>query len=208
MESFGREESNIVEGEIPFFVVYWKQLATASVVLVVLVIASTLGFQVWKSQKDQKELEASTAIASAKDLKGREEAAQKFLGSQQSALALLEIADDHVGIKEFDPARKAYETFLATYPHHALANAARLGLAGVLESQGKTEDAIKTYQQASQSSPQDVYGTIARLNLARLYEAAKNYSAARQALEMVVAQAGQTRYAIEAKEKLKTLPKS
>jgi TolA-binding protein len=204
MESFSRQDSNIVEGDIPFIIVYWKQLALA----IVLVLAAAIGFGVWKSQRDQKELEASAAIAAAKDLKARGEAAQKFLGSRQSALALLQIADDHYEVKEFDPARKAYETFLSTYPHHPLTNAARVGLAGVLESQGKTEDALKTYQQAAQHSPQDIYCTVARLNLARLYEASKNYAAARQALEMIISQAGQTSYATEAKEKLKTLPKA
>ena len=204
MESLSRQESNIIDKDIPFFILYWKQLGLA----IALVLAAALGFGLWKSQNDQKEMDAAAALAAAKDLKGREEAAQKFLGSRQSAVALLEIADDHAAVKEFDPARKAYETFLAIYPQHPLANAARLGLAGILEAQGKSEDALKTFQQAAQHSPQDVYTTLARLNLARLYEGAKNYAAARQALETVIAQAGQTRYATEAKEKLKTLPKS
>jgi hypothetical protein len=174
--------------------------------LIVIVAAAFVGLRQWSNA--MRENEVNRKIGEAPTLDSKLQVASQYLGTEQSALALLLIASEQNINKDFTGAAKTYHLFLDHYQGHPLHNAARLGLAFSEELGGQTDAALKDFLETSRQRPADNYNALGLLNAARIYQTKSNFKSAREVLSDCSAQFHNTIYGRQAAEKLKALPSS
>ncbi len=92
--------------------------------------------------------------------------------------AMLRLGQALVGLKQYDPARQAFETLLQRFgPQNALAPDARYGLGTVLLAQAKYDEAAKAFEAVAAASQRQV-AAQAQLQIGQCRMAQKKYAAA------------------------------
>lgn len=92
--------------------------------------------------------------------------------------AMLRLGQALVGLKQYDPARQAFETLLQRFgPQNALAPDARYGLGSVLFAQQKYDEAAKAFEAVTAASQREI-AAQAQLQLGQCRFAQKKYAAA------------------------------
>lgn len=173
-----------------------------------LVLAAGIGFASWQGRRISRENQATAALASVTTTDNQLSIAREFLGTDAAAAALLSVGSAQFEASNYAASAATYTLFLSHYPHHTLANSARLGLANALEAQGKTDEAIAAFMAVSKYQPADSYNPLGLLEAARLYKVKKNYASARQLLSDCVRDYKNTFYGQQAAEELKSIPQA
>jgi TolA-binding protein len=197
------EDANLIDAEN-----FWES-KYRNPILLGLVVLLALGVAVawWRISINLRIHEAIAAWNSAETPEAKQKVIASQAGTPLIAFALLQVADEQFVAKDLAGAQKSYQQFIKDYPDHPLLNAARLGLAGILESQNQSKEAFDLYQQIARQKPVDSYNPLGLLNVARIQLARNEVPAARQSLEDGVAQYGKTPYAETFRQKIAELPK-
>ncbi len=151
--------------------------------LCILVGLVTAGLIAWQYQENQLRERAQISLANAHSSEDLQAVAGDFGGTDAALLALLRLGDEYFQQNQLDRALGAYQTVLDRYPASTLAPSAAINIATIMESSGKTHDAVKTYQRVASSYPQAFQAAQARFAAARLMEQTGQLREARQAYE-------------------------
>jgi Uncharacterized protein conserved in bacteria len=163
------------------------------------IILCVAGFGIWyvSWQKEQKELNASTALSSISTPQlgvagARSNAADAYLKianqypkSAAGARALLFAAGSLFIDGKFDEARAKFEQFNRENRESPLVGEAMLGIAACFDAQGKTNEAVTAYKAIVDRRGSENVGPQAKFALARYYEAQGKPELARPLFEEV-----------------------
>lgn len=205
MQDFQQEnEANIIDSP-PTWLARNKAPVIAGTLLV---LAIAVGTAAWQGRRITRESQANAALDAATTLEAKLSLARQYLGTEASALTLLSAATLQFEEKNYSGASETYALFLSNYPHHLLANSARLGQANAWEAAGKIDEALSAYIAVGTHNPPDNYTPVGLIEAARLYRVKKNYASARQLLSDCVRDYKNSFYGQQAAEELKSLPQS
>jgi TolA-binding protein len=163
--------------------VFWQQHGKK--ILAGLAVALLVGlFMYYRQRSATEQAEAAAAqLAAARDPATLQRIAQDYRGQPIGAQALLRLAQEEAHAGRYPQAGEAYQSFLAQYPSHAMADTAQLGLAAVQEAQGDFQNAKMRYEQILRSRPGSYTAIAAKLGYARCCEALGLTKEAMQAYE-------------------------
>lgn len=140
---------------------YVKKNALSIGIIVGLVVAALVVFQIVRGGRERAEQQAAVIVLEGEtqyqagrvdDALGKfVDAADRFSGTRTGKVAMLRAADCHLEKGNLEEARANYERFLATEPSDGMVRASALrGLAGASESMEQYEEAAGLFQEASE----------------------------------------------------------
>lgn len=166
----------------PFDFITWFELNRTRIFAgVAVIVVAVVIFLFIRWQTEQKEMAAAQALTSALN--------NTSAAGQPNAAALLDVASAHSGTRAAERARilgagrlfvdgryadskTQFESFTTDFGNSSLFPTALLGIASSLDALNKTNEAVVAYQRLISSFPNDPLAWRARLNKARLHEAA------------------------------------
>jgi predicted negative regulator of RcsB-dependent stress response len=198
------DEQNVFEDEQPWY------RSPAPWVVVTLLAAVIGGFSIHALKEGAEEKATSdylTAAAQAATPEARLKLAQAHLDLPATAGELMTLGAAFADAKNYDGARTAFGLVTDHFADNPLAAGARLGAAQALEAQGKLDEAIALLQKPY-GAESEGYRPLGLLVLGRLQQGKKNFPAARQSLQDLVAKYPQSAFVPEAQQLLAALPAS
>lgn len=168
---------------------FWQEHGKKVIGGIVAVVALGVGVLMWQRNERSAVEAASARLASATDVTALQDVANRYLGKEPAAEALLRLADLHYAEGRFAESTATYDSFLQHYPRHFLADAVRLARATVMEAAGDLQAASTQYSQIIGSSGQQYTALAAKTGLARCAEALGRPVEARQLYEELMAAA-------------------
>lgn len=164
--------------------VFWERYRLAILLLVAAAVIAVVAGIFWMINRHNTQLEAEAVFAQAGSPEEWEQVLTKYPGSPQAANALLLLAEAQREAGNLDASTQSFQDFLVKFPKNSLAGEASLGLAGNLDLEGKSKEAITVLKeiQAEQSdSYVAAYAALLEGRLAiregRLEDARKVFSA-------------------------------
>lgn len=134
---------------------------------------------------------------------------QKVISSYGStpagATAYLLLAEQQRNEQKFAEANQTLETFVAKYPKHELVSTARMAIAANLESLGKPDEALTTYQRLVASDPHSFNAPLAMISQVHLLKGKNQINEARQVCEKILTDHRDSFIAGEATRQLRLL---
>lgn len=197
-----QDESNIIDSPASFV----SQNKAPIIAVAFIAVAFVIGLAAWQARKMTIESLATNELSSDLTTESKLQTARQYLGTESAALALITAASEQYDKKDYAGSIDTYNLFLAHYPHHALANAARLGKAWALEASDKTQEALLTFVAVGTASPADSYTPSGLLEAARIYKSQKKYAEARQVLNDCIRIGANSYYGKVAKDELTQIP--
>jgi predicted negative regulator of RcsB-dependent stress response len=172
-----------------------------------IVILAALGFVAWRYQQDQIQQEAAEKLSTSHSLESLQAITQdkKFAQTESALIASMMLGDLYFKQNQFDKAASAYQSVIDQFPDSPLVASAQIGLAAVLEAQGKLPEAIKKYQFVALTYSQSFQAPQAQLAAARLLEATGRLEESRQTYELLLAGQIDSSFKDDARVNLKRL---
>jgi predicted negative regulator of RcsB-dependent stress response len=185
MSSEALEKSHGVEFLAWLEVNKWRLVVVATAVAVL-----GGGTAIYRSYRQERETQASTALfkaqrEAARPSPGQPASAEPFLrvatnfsGTEAASRALLLAAQALFEGGKYAEASQQFEAYLRESGASAFAPSAAFGLAACLDAQGKTNEAVAAYQGVLTRYPGSGTANQAKLALAGLFEAQKEFAEA------------------------------
>jgi predicted negative regulator of RcsB-dependent stress response len=162
--------------------VFWKEHGRQITWGIAIALFLGLVAYLYQLQTAQKAEAAATRLAEAQTPDDLEKIIKANFSPEISAQALLRLADLQFQQGKYAQADSTYKQFLSAYPQHTLADAARLGLASVLEAEGKYNEARQEYNTLA-GKRQSFTSLSARIGYARCTELLGDTKEARKLYE-------------------------
>jgi predicted negative regulator of RcsB-dependent stress response len=188
--------------EPQFFWDTHKNEILAALVIVFLAIAGFVGYRIYSTQRDSS---AAELLAAAKKPEDFQKVINQFSGTPACATAYLLLANEQRNGKKFAEANMTLEQFVAKFPKHELVTTAHMGMAANLESLGRKDDALTTYQRLIANYPKDFNVPLAMLSQVHLLVETNKIEEARRLCENIMTQYRQGPFASEAARQLHLL---
>ena len=161
------DEANILDAET----VNWRMIVYPILAALVVVVGGLGYYYYLQSQREQLESSARAALVQATTPDDWVKVADRFPGTDQASLALLNAADGSFAKRDYAAAVQDYQRVIqgvATDPE--LRDSAQLGLASTLEANGKIDDAINAYLSVARRGEKSLYAPFAYDAAGRLYD--------------------------------------
>src|SRR5437868_10133703 len=184
-----------------FWLKYRKELLGVLAIALVAIIVVT-GYRVYR---DRRETAASAMFSSARTANDYLQVINRYGDTSAAAGAYLLLANSQREERKFSEANATLQAFIAKFPEHELVSTARMAMAANLESLGKEEEALATYQLIASTSAGSFNAPHALLSEARILERKNRLEDARRICETIMTKYRDTFGAIEAARLLHTL---
>ena len=162
--------------------VFWQQHGRKVTWAIAIALVLGLIAYLYQLQVAQKAESAAIRLAEAQTATDFDKIIKENLSAEISAQAMLRLADIQFREAKYTESAATYQQLLKAYPQYAFADAARLGLASVLEAQGKYDEARQQYN-ALASKGRTFTSIAARIGVARCTELLGQLKEARQLYE-------------------------
>src|SRR5438552_2504299 len=133
---------------------FWAQYKTTIVAVVVVLVLGGLGYAGYELYTARRGADARALLASAKSGPDYQQVIERYPGSGPAASAYLLLAAQQRAKKSYAEANITLHKFIDAFPKHELITTARMGVAANLESLGKNDEALSTYQRLATEYPQ------------------------------------------------------
>lgn len=177
---------------------FWNQYKGPILGALLLILAGTAAAGYMWNQRTTRNNEAQALYSNARTPEAWQEVVSKYPHSPSASLALIHLASQAQGKKDFQGALGFYETFLKNFPKHPAAPAVQFAQAQLLQALGKTAEAKTAYDEIINAKPESAFFGGASVALAKLYQSENDSSRARQVLEAFTSRAQPSAYAEEA----------
>ena len=188
--------------------VFWHKFKTEIVVLIGLLVVAIIGYGGYRFYSENRESAAAAMLAKAKDAKDYQEVIAQYSRTPAGAAAYLMLAHAQRDDRKFEESNKTLQGFIENNPKHELITSARMAYAANLESLGKSDEALSTYQRIAGEYPKDFNAPLAMVSQVPLLKAKKQEDAARRICETVLTQYRESFWANEAQRELRELKSS
>ncbi|MBI4023460.1 MAG: tetratricopeptide repeat protein [Verrucomicrobia bacterium] len=173
--------------------------------LLAVCILAAVGFVAWNFQQRQLRQQANEQFAAARSPEMVEAVAREFPGTDAELLASITVADYYFQQRQWVKAQGYYQKVLEHHSTSPLAPSALFGMAAILEANGKTDEALRTYREIVSSFPQSFQAPQVRFAIARLLEMNNRLEEARQAYEELLANHPHSAWKHEASARLQKI---
>jgi predicted negative regulator of RcsB-dependent stress response len=187
---------------------FWDQYKWPIIALVAVLVLGGLGFAGYQFYAQRKAADASALLAAAKSPEDYKVVIDRYSGSEAAASAYLLLAEQERAKNDYTGANATLHKFIEQFPKHELITTAWMGVAANLESLGKSDEALSTYQRMATEYPQSFNAPLALLSEVPLLKAKNRPDEARRACETLLTQYRDSILANEALRQLRTLPKA
>lgn len=187
---------------------FWDQYKMPIIAVVIVLLLGGLGFAGYQFYQQQQANAAAAMLAGAKTPQGFQQVIEKYPGSGPAASASLLLANAQRGEKKYADANVTLHKFIDQFPKHELVTTAWMGVAANLDSLGKTDEALSTYQRLATEYPQSFNAPLALFSQVPLLKAKGRSDEARRVCETIVSQYRDSVFMNEALRELQKLPKA
>ena len=184
---------------------FWFRFRNEIIALSVIAFLAGIGFAGYRYYSGYRDAQAASLLARAKDIPAYQEVIGRYAGTPASADAYLLLADAQREQKKFVEANATLQEFVNKNPRHELITTAKMAMAANLESMGKADEALASYQQIASSYPKDFNAPLALMSRVHLLKAKNRTDDARQACEIILTQYRDSFWAREAGQQLRLL---
>lgn len=186
----------------------WDQYKMLIIAAVIVLLLGGLGFAGYQFYQQQQANAAAAMLAGAKTPQDFQQVIEKYPGSGPAASAGLLLANAQRGEKKYADANVTLRKFIDQFPKHELVTTAWMGVAANLDSLGKTDEALSTYQRLATEYPQSFNAPLALFSQVPLLKAKGRSDEARRVCETIVSQYRDSVFMNEALRELQKLPKA
>ena len=185
--------------------VFWSRYKTPILLglLAVLLVVAAVG--TYRLLAARKEAAAAAALAAAKGIEEYRRVVTDYPSSGAAASAYLLLASQQRDQQQFADANSTLQVFLKEFPKHQLVTTAKMGIAGNLESLGKTDEALEIYRRIAADHPKSFNAPLALIAQVQLLKQKGQIDEARRVCETVLTQFRESYAAQEAARLLRTL---
>ena len=184
----------------------FKQYSQPALIAALLILAALIAVVYWWHQKTTREAAAMGKFNAAKAVEEYQAVLSLYPGTPAEALSLIQLAKAADEKQDFAVAVKSWDRFLKTFPRHPAIPAVQYARAVSLQGAGSMADAKAAYEVIFNSRPPHAFAGASAVALARIYQAEKNTTAARQVLTDLLARDNSSSRLGEARELLRELP--
>jgi predicted negative regulator of RcsB-dependent stress response len=185
--------------------VFWDRHKTkvfAALVLALFAVAAWGGYRIYSERRDTT---AATLLTAAKTTADFQKVIAQYPGTPAAGSACLFLAEEQRKEKKFNEANATLQSFVDKYPKHELKGTARMAMAGNLESLGKRDEALTTYQRLAADEPEGFTAPIALLSEIHLLKEKNQIDEARHVCETILTKYRDSLVASEATRQLRLL---
>jgi predicted negative regulator of RcsB-dependent stress response len=186
---------------------FWNQYKTTIIAVALVLVLGGLGYGGYELYSARQAADAMALLAAAKSPQQYQYVIDRYPGSGPAASAGLLLAAEQRAKKNFSEANATLHKFIDQFPKHELITTAWMGVSANLESLGKNEEALSTYQRLATEYPQSFNAPLALLAEVPLLKAKNRTDEARRVCETVISQYRESIVANEAIRELMSLPK-
>ena len=187
---------------------FWEQYKASIIAVVSVLVLGTLGYAGFKLYSERQASAAATLLAAANSPQDFQQVIERYPGSQPAASAYLLLAQKQRANKQYAGANTTLHKFIDQFPKHELITTAWMGVATNLDSLGKPDEALSTYQRLVAEYPQSFNAPLAMLSEVPLLKAKNRTEEARRVCETLLTQYRDNILASEAMRELRALPKA
>ena len=184
---------------------FWFRYKNAVIAGTVIVLVALLGAGGYWLYNSRRNAAAAQLCASAKTAAEYRKVIEQYPGTPASGSAYLLLAEQQRNEQKFADANATLQTFIAKFPKHELISTAWMAIGANLESLGKTDEALASYQRLTTSDPHSFNAPLAMLAQVRLLKEKKQIEEARRVCENILTQYHDSFVAGEATRQLRLL---
>jgi predicted negative regulator of RcsB-dependent stress response len=185
--------------------VFWYRFKTEIGAVIVIALLALIGFGGYRIYCERRNSAASTLLASAKTAQDYEQVIARYPNAPAGATAYLLLAqaqrDDH----KLMESNATLQIFIDKNPDHELVSTARMAMAANLESMGKMDEALSTYQRVAADYPKSYNAPLALVSQVPILKAKNQNDAARRICETILTQYRDSFWSGEAMRELRSL---
>jgi TolA-binding protein len=182
--------------------VFWdrhKKKVFAVLVLALLAVAAWGGYRLYSDRRDAA---AASLLMSAKTAADFQKVVAQYPETAAGASACIFLAEEQRKEKKFSEANTTLQSFVDKNPKHQLRGTARMAMAANLESLGKRDEALSTYQRLAADDPQGFVAPIALISAVRLLKETNQIEEAKRVCESIMTKYRDSLVAAEATRQL------
>ena len=172
-----------------------------------LLVLGGLGYAGYELYTARQASDADALLAARQIAAGLSASNRSYPGSEPAASACLLLAAQQRAKKNYAEANTTLHKFIEQFPKHELITTAWMGVAANLESLGKNDEALSTYQRLATEYPQSFNAPLALLAQVPFLKAKNRIEEARRVCETVMTQYRDSIVANEAVRELMSLPR-
>ena len=184
---------------------FWERFRKPIIATAIIVLLAAIAFTGYRFYSDRRAAAASAALASANTAQEYQQVIADYGNTPAAADAYILLAEAQRKEKKFTEANKTLETFIAKYPQHEFVSTAKMAMAANLDSMGKTDDALKMYQQIASAYPNSYAAPLAMLSQVYILKSKNLNDEARRICETMLTQFRTSFWAGEAMQQLRLL---
>jgi predicted negative regulator of RcsB-dependent stress response len=185
--------------------VFWWRFRKEIVAIIIIAVLSVAFFGAYRFYANRRASAAASLLASAKGVPDYQWLIERYPKTPAAASAYLLLAEKQRDEKKFAEANAALRVFIDKNPNHELAPTAEIAIAANLESMGKNDEALSTYQHAAASHPQNFNAPLALISAVSLLKAKNRTDEARRICEQIITDYGNSFWSAEAQRQLRLL---
>jgi TolA-binding protein len=185
---------------------FWDQYKTTIIAVAVVLLLGGLGYAGFQLNTARHAAEASALLAAAQSPQEYQQVIDRYPGSGPAASAYLLLAAQQRAKRNYAEANVTLHKFIDQFPKHELVTTAWMGVAANLESLGKNDETLSTYQRLATEYPQSFNAPLALLAEVPLLKAKNRFEEARHICETLLTQYRDSMVANEAMRELTSLP--
>ena len=141
----------------------WAQYKRTIIAVAAVLLLGGLGYAGYQIYTARKAADAMASLAAANSAQEYQQVIDRYPGSEPAASAYLLLAAQQRGQKQYADANITLHKFIDQFPKHELITTAWMGVAANLESLGKADEALSTYQRLVTEYPQSFNAPLALL---------------------------------------------
>ena len=185
--------------------VFWDRYKMPIIIALVAIILIASGISTFRFMTARKEAAAAAGLATAKGIEEYQRVIAEYPSSGAAASAHLLMAAQQREKQQFLDANGTLQRFIDKFPKHHLVTTAKMGIAGNLESLGKTDEALEMYRRLAADNPKSFNAPLALLAQVQLLKTKGQIDEARRVCETIITQFRDSFAAQEAARLLRTL---
>ncbi len=173
----------------------WIQHRQKIVIFVGVFLTALVIYFVSELMAAQKRAASAQLLATATDADGWRKVIAQYAGTAAAGDAHLLLAEQLRKDSKYDESAAIARQFIDQYPEHPLLSGAWTSLGATLEAQGKTDEALSTYQKVSTTYANSFSAPVALLGQARIFKEKGKMDEAQRLFEQVINQYQDTFFA-------------
>jgi len=185
--------------------VFWYRFRNEILATIGIVLVALIGYGGYRFYSNHRESAAADLLGNAKTTQQYQQVIDHYGDTNAGATAYLLLAQAQRSEGKFSESNNTLQAFVDKNLKHEFIPTARMAIAANLESMGKVDEALATYQRVAADYPKSFDAPMALIMQVSILKAKKQDDAARRICETVLTQYRESIWASEAMRELRSL---